>query len=264
MPARRQSRGFSLLEMLVVLALLSVVSTMGIRLIIHAGRLNRKQAARVLAFQQGRSAVARIAREIRSAMRLPGKGQVSLTGVNGQAVCLLEPAMGGHEIEPRKTTVEADTVRFATATAFHLRTGGGLGVVTYALELDKESQVRGLRRKAVRIGVEEKLAAAEAKAKDAEKQAPVAEEDPASAKAKAEAARPGRMLAKNIVELGFRYLTEPGPKGRWVNHWPPKDNLGLPAAVRIKVGVVRPADEGDTIYHYVATVYPPAQAGPGK
>lgn len=228
MTARRRSSGFSLIEVLIVVALLSVVTGMGFRLTRSAARLHRQQSASVLAFQQGRRALARIARELRGVMLLSGDERFTFTATGGQAKCALPAAPGVPESMDREVTVQNDRLRFTTAIAVRHAGGPGLGTVAYALQIKNNGNILGLQRTASALAAEESTES--------------------------------QMLGTKVVELGFRFLTEPGEKGRWVDRWPADDKSPpLPAAVRVTVGVIRPTDMGKDIYRYTGAVYLPAR-----
>jgi len=196
--ANRRARAVSLIEILTVIGLLAVVTSMSAWIGNSCVRMWRTQSEHIRARQAAWHAVMKISGELMSAV---GTG---LEGKDGSAVMedmLTEEVLG--DLSNTSTRVGNDELTFVIP-------GGGVGreaalrVVCYKIDKNDKGKIVGLMRREKYVGEKWTVAS------------PVL-------------MRGGEY----VVELDAQYMRRGDPSGTWVDEW--TDSAVLPAAVRVKI-----------------------------
>ena len=220
--------GFTLVELLVAIAITGIIVSMAFRVGASANDLWRRQAERMTASRAGWQWVHRIARELRMAVPPGQAGAAELVGQSSTHTLLAALGDGDWDDETaaklRKITLSDDTIRFTTARVPSDEELDLTGVVEYRLDRDESGHVIGISCRTAPLG----------KSLDDEE---------------------AWICTAQARSLGFEYLAA---DGQWVPEW--ASTTELPRAVRISVGTyASTASPMPSLMQFSTVVYLPAQ-----
>ena len=205
----RRQQAFSLLEMLVVLAVGSVIIGICIGMSIQANRMWVTQQARISASRAGWRTVNRIARDLRMAMA-PGAGGAfgKLEGRDGsKSMASVLPEGVRNALKPESyesVKVDDDTLVLPAAHVHDRDDAYRPGVVSYALKYDEAGCAVGILQRTATLGKS-------LQGDDAQE----------------------TVISDQIVSLDFKYLDA---SGTWQAAWQRGDTM--PRAIRVTVGAL--------------------------
>jgi len=223
----RAQRGMTLMELMVAIALLSVVMTMAFKILSEANRYVRRQREVSEAAQAGWQSVERICRDL--AMALPSSeygGKTEFASTDGVAslydVIPKDYRLAELRSEQSRVKLAADSVRFPVTRLYSGEAVPVMGMVEYALERDSEGGILGLVRRTAPAGV------------------PFEEAEE-------------KLVNKRAVSLDLEFA---GADGQWQPVWRSQEP---PRTVRVKVGVLATWTRGrPQVMVFSTVVYPSA------
>jgi len=203
-------RGFTLIEMIVVLGLVALLTTMAVRVTVTANDTLRFQEEQTLSMRTGWHQLHRLSRELRSAMdELDGKGW---TGADGRTT--VKDGLPKSEVPLTlpdaiaQEPLDDDSIRFPVALARDAKGNEGPGFVEIALKHDTNGRIVGLVRR--------------------ERPTTSPEEDTLESEPR-----------ERVISFDVEYLDG---KGKWRQVW----KRGAPRAVRVKLATL--ANKPDRVF----------------
>jgi prepilin-type N-terminal cleavage/methylation domain-containing protein len=236
---RRRDAGFTLIEIMLTVALTALVVGMGFGLLTAAQQIGQIQQEQSAASRDGWVFLYRLSRELREAIP-PSQlgGEAEWSGAHASAKLLDTISTAGwpavalqnfRESKESQWPVSNDTIRFCTLRVVSPGQPPTPGMIEYSLERDPKKNVVNIVRRAAPAG---------------------------ASLDKAETVVYGPSAPDSsfgFVSLGFQYLDA---QGQWRPEW--KDTKTMPCAVRISVStLVRPSRriKAPVVNQYSTLVY---------
>ncbi len=208
----KKARGFTLLELLVVIALLGVLSGLAFDIIKSTRFLWLKETSKAQDLAQTRRVLDAIARSLAGVAVLPTDERSVFEGNDAIIPFREEVPSDVEQPEGRKLQVDGDVLRFTTAGASLETNKPNIGIVEFSVATDVNDRPAGISQTSEIFS-----------GSDHRTYGP-------------------RIISKRVRQLDFQYgiFTKDGI--RWFKQWPSKDapDVKIPPLVRITVGVPFP------------------------